>query len=56
MAILVGNSLVNTEEDNRYVEEWLKKQPKIKVRNTKTGEVKYMPLVTMSTKFDIVED
>ena len=53
MAKIIGDKLVNTEEDNRFVEEWLKKQPKVKVRNKNTDETFFLPLVTMSTQFDI---
>ena len=56
MAKIIGDKLVNTEEDNRFVEEWLKKQPKVKIRNKRTGETFVVPLVTTSTQFDIQKE
>lgn len=53
MAKIIGDKLVNTEEDNKFIEEFLSRQPKVKIRNKETGEVFVVPLVTMSTKFDI---
>lgn len=56
MAIIVNGVLMNSEEDNRKVEEFLKRQKnQLRVRCQSTGEVFTMPLIEMSTRLDFPE-
>lgn len=48
MAYFKDGVLTNTEEDNKFVEEWLNKQARIGLKNPETGEVyAVVPCVVM---------
>lgn len=55
MAKIIDGKIVNTEKDNKFVEEWFLKASKIKVKIKETGEEFFLPLATVSTKLDMSE-
>ena len=44
---IVGDKLINTEEDNFFVQQYLANCPKIEIRLKETGETVYVPFVVM---------
>ncbi len=54
MAIFKDGKLMNTEEDNKFVEEYLSKQPTINVEVEETGEIMTLPLITMPDHADYI--
>lgn len=45
MAIIKDGKVMNTEEDNKLNEEWLKRKPRVKIKIKETGEVFEVPSV-----------
>lgn len=51
MAKIIGNKVVNTKEDNEFVEKWLKKQNKILIHIEETNESFFAPFATCNEKY-----
>ena len=51
MAKIINGKLVNTKEDNEYVEKWLKKQNKILIHIEETDESFLLPFAIGNEKF-----
>lgn len=50
MAKIIDGKLINTEEDNKFIEDWLRQQQTIKVRNKDKGECFFCPCITVNER------
>lgn len=48
MAVIKDGMLMNTEEDQKFVDEWLAKQPKAMLFSKETGDfLRFAPFITI---------